>query len=306
MFFVLLSTIFWFLRALSEDYKADITYPVKYINLPENKVLAGKLPDHLKLTIEAEGFTILRHRILPRLRLNFNLAPLNLNKIDNDSSFILTRNAINELNKTLNKNKTTIKILDVSPDTIFFHFTDMISKKCKVDYLIPEKNLLYAKQYMQNGPIAALPDSITISGPESILDTIYQVYTEPVKAGNLTDTLEKEIALQEIEQVEYSQKKVKLTIPVDKFTESSYIVPIKTFNAPDSISVITFPNSVKISYRVTLSYFEKAPEDLFTPYIDFTEANAEVNKLKVKLSPLPEYIHSVNIYPTSVEYLIKR
>ncbi|MBN2349747.1 MAG: hypothetical protein JXJ22_12950, partial [Bacteroidales bacterium] len=146
----------------------------------------------------------------------------------------------------------------------------------------------------------------SISGPESVLDTLKQVYTQQIIAGNLTDTLEKEVALKEIEQVKFSHKKVKIILPVDKFTESNYVVPLKAFNAPDSLTVITFPSSIRISYRVTLSYYEKASADLFIPYIDFNEAEADVNKLKVQLSPLPEYVHSVSIYPTSVEYLIKR
>ena len=39
LFFVVLSTVFWFLRALNDSYRADIMYPVKYVNIPENRVV---------------------------------------------------------------------------------------------------------------------------------------------------------------------------------------------------------------------------------------------------------------------------
>jgi hypothetical protein len=112
--------------------------------------------------------------------------------------------------------------------------------------------------------------------------------------------------LKKINQVAFSKKKVRLIIPVDKFTELSYLVNINHLNVPDTLILKTFPNSVKITFRVTLSYFYKVSPDIFEPYVDFNEIETSISsKLKVMLNDVPEYIHSVTVYPSSVEYLIE-
>lgn len=308
LFFVLLASVFWFFRALNETYKADISYPVRYINFPKDKVVVGRIPERLTLTVEAVGYTILKHRMRPRLRLNFDLAHLKLNKIGKDSSYILTQVAIPELSKSLNNIQDNLKILDVKPDTIFFHFTEMISKKVNVVPDIPDRPSLLAKQYMLNGPVMIRPDSITISGPGIILDTISRVLTVNPKISFLTDSFQRKLKIKKTDQVNYSSNEVELIIPVDKYTESSFSnIPIKVVNMPDTLNIKMFPPSVRVTYLVTLSNFEKVTPGIFKAYVDFNESKAGTrSKLKVKLEPLPDYVHSPAAYPSSVEYLIEK
>ena len=307
LFFVFLSTIFWFLRALSDNYRADIMYPVKYVNIPENRVVIGKLPKRIELQVEAAGFNILGLKLRPKFPIKFDISSFLINTTGKDSSFILTNAARNRLSNELNRNKRNFRIINISPDTIFFHFTEMISKKVKVKYLIPDENNIFAKQYVQNGPVTIIPDSIKISGPASILDSVKSVTTEPIEPHNLTDTLQETYLIQKISHIVFSNKKVQITIPVDKFTESSFQVPVQSYNTPDSLKIKMFPNSVRITYQVTLSYFDRVRAETFRPYVDYNEAMASTNKkVKVKLYNLPDYIHSVKIYPATIQFLIEK
>ena len=72
IFFVGLSTIAWFLRALSDDYIADIEYPVKYINLPPNRMLSRPPLEKLTLQVESDGYTILSSRIKYKRPLSYS------------------------------------------------------------------------------------------------------------------------------------------------------------------------------------------------------------------------------------------
>ncbi len=307
LFFVFLSTVFWFLRALSDNYRADIMYPVKYVNIPQNRVVIGKLPKRIELQVEAAGFNILGLKLRPKFPIKFDISSFLMNTTGKDSSFILTNAARTRLSNELNRNKRNFRIINISPDTIFFHFTEMISKNVKVKYQIPDENNIFAKQYTRNGSIILDPDSINISGPASILDSVNSVTTEPIELHNLTDTLQETFSLQKISHVVFSRKKVQVTIPVDKFTESSFLIPIQSYNTPDSLKIKTFPNSVRITYQVTLSYFDRVRAETFKPYIDYNEAKVSVNnKVNVKLYNLPDYIHSVKVYPGTVQFLIEK
>lgn len=303
LFFVVLSTIFWIIRSLNEEYEADILYPVRYGGMPENKVLLSEPPDKLKLRVKALGRTILSHKYSYFLRpLKFDVSSYSLNTIGTDSSYILTGTAKEALAKELDD----IRILDISPDTLFFRFSEMITKKVVIKHNIENFPRIFAKQYMFNGELSFLPDSIIVSGPNSILDTLNCVYTEPVTINNLNDSLERTCLLEKIDQVVFSRKKVKLLIPVDKFTELSYLVDINHMNVPDSLVLKTFPNSVRITCRVTLSYYDKVSPELFEPYVDYNDIETLISsKLKVLIRDVPEYIHSLTLYPSSVEFLIE-
>ncbi len=303
LFFVVLSTIFWVIRSLNEVYEADILYPVKYGGIPENKVLLSEPPDKLELKVRAIGRTILAHKYSYFLRpLKFNVSSFSLNTIGTDSSYILTKTAREALSRELGD----IQILEISPDTLFFRFTGMITKKVGIKHNIVNYPRIFAKQYTANGKILQIPDSIIVSGPNSILDTLNCVRTEPIVINNLNDTLERTYLLQRIEQVAYSRKKVKLVIPVDKFTEISYLVNIKHVNVPDTLVLKTFPNSVRITCRATLSYYDRVSPEIFEPYVDYNDIETSISsKLKVLIQNVPEYIQSLTLYPSSVEFLIE-
>ena len=55
----IISTIFWLLLALSHDYPATLTLPVKYLNLPGKKVVINEMPSEISVQIKASGFKII-------------------------------------------------------------------------------------------------------------------------------------------------------------------------------------------------------------------------------------------------------
>ena len=51
---------FWLLIALSHDYAATITFPVRYINLPDRKVVMNELPERYRSRFEPVAFGFFR------------------------------------------------------------------------------------------------------------------------------------------------------------------------------------------------------------------------------------------------------
>ena len=75
-----LASFLWFLNALEKHYTDHITVPVRYINLPKDKDLTGKLPDKFDLTVDAFGYTLLRHK----LSIAFSPILLDVNELTNN------------------------------------------------------------------------------------------------------------------------------------------------------------------------------------------------------------------------------
>lgn len=303
-FFLLLSVLFWFLTAMNQEYDTDISYPVRYIRYPEKKVLVNDIPDRLELSVHAGGYTLLRYRLRSRLNpIIFDVNSFSLNRVIGDPStlYILTGIAKDDIVKQL---RSEFEILSISPDTIFFQFGDKVSKKVPVE---PDLEISFEKQYMQVGPYLVEPDSVTISGPESIIDTIKAAATEPVIMSDLNRSFDMELEMKPQHKVEYDPLEVWIQVPIEKFTEASLKVQIEVINMPDSLLLRPFPPAVTVNCQIGLSAYETLNEHLFRAVIDYAEVgNMLGNKLKVQIIKMPVYIQSVNFTPKSVEYIVER
>ncbi len=58
-----ISIIFWFLVVFTKEYNTTLVFPVKYFNLPENKVVANQLPEEMSVDIKSTGFRLLWYKI---------------------------------------------------------------------------------------------------------------------------------------------------------------------------------------------------------------------------------------------------
>ncbi len=302
-FFLLLSVLFWFLTAMNQEYEASISYPVRYMRFPEKKVLVNDIPDKLELSVIAGGYTLLRYQLQSRIDpIIFDVNSFSLNTVLGDPStlYILTSYAKDRIAKQLSE----IEILNISPDSLFFQFADKASKKVPVE---PDINISFEKQYMQVGPYLVEPDSVTISGPETFIDTIEVVATEAVIMSDANRSFDMELEMQPLHKVEFDPFEVWIQVPIEKFTEASVKVRIEVINMPESLLLRPFPPAVTISCQIGLSAYETLNEHLFRAVIDYAEVgNMLGNKLQVQIIKMPVYIQSVNFTPKSVEYIVER
>lgn len=305
LFFLLLSTIFWFLNELSRNSSTTITYPVKYVNLPKDKVLVKELPSRFELTIEAPGYTLLKYKLSNRLLpLIFDLNQYGFTILGNSERqkfFILTSRARTGISRQL---RSDVQILEISPDSLIFEFGEIVQKTVPV---VPNLTIDYAKQFMLSGEITTDPDSIIVSGPDLIIDTIQRVFTRHEMIPEVNQSLIRSCNLEVIKNVTYSDKKVTVNIPVEQFTEAVLDIPIEKIHVPDSLVLKTFPGSVTLTCKVSLTNYDKLTYHQFRAVVDFEGIENNLsNKLKVSIVKAPDYVRSVRFHPISVEFIIER
>lgn len=311
LLFVVLASAFWFFRALGDNYQAENIYLIEFINLPKNKIISGNPTDRIKVRVKGSGFTILNHKIKPPvIEVNVNEFSLGRQAIDSLNLFLVTRYSrdlfLNEINKN---NIIPLEIISISPDTLKLNFSRTKTRKIAVIASLADNKDMFERQFIQNGKIRVEPDSIVVIGPAAIVDPLKGGYTEKVIFHNLKDSVTKKVRLQEIQGVLISSEKVKITVPVDRFTESSFNISLMTKYVPDSLNLKPFPRNVKVNYRVSLSKYNLVSETDFRPYVDYKEvksAQTADSRIKVYIDSLPDYIHSVTLYPGSVEFLIEK
>ena len=305
LFFLVLSTMFWFLNELSKDTTTLITYPVKYNNIPGNKVLVKELPDEFNLLVQAPGFSLLKRKMVGRLTpIIFDISDYSYNIFSDGSAsnfFILTSSSLARVNQQFGSD---LKVLDISPDTLVFEFDERIRKKVPVKI---NTDVEFGQQYMIGGKITSQPDSVIISGPGVVIDTIEWVKTQSQKFTSVDQDIRKNISLVPIENVDFSTRKVFVKVPVERFTEARFSVPVNVVNIPDTLKLKTFPGSINVTCRVPLNDYDKLTVNLFRAIVDYSVVNGNYsNKIKVRLSSVPEYVTNIQIYPISVEFIVEK
>lgn len=299
-----IATIFWFLNALNKEYSVDLTFPVKYTNFPDNKILANTPPDHLTLKVNSYGFTILRHKLSMAFSpLVFNVDEFTNNQMENSDNERFTYNTRLFIAQFSDQVSNELRITEIQPDTISFQFDRIVTKKIKV-----EPNITYElkKQYYLNNTIKTTPDSVEVSGPESVLDTLKSIKTKFQHYRELDQSTQRNVQLEEYDNLTISPKRVVLNIPVEEFTEKQLYVPITVSNLPDSIHVTLFPNQARISFLAGLSQFSEIVPGDFELNVSYTDIQEKKELLQLQLKKQPPHILSVSVQPESVEYLIEK
>ena len=119
--------------------------------------------------------------------------------------------------------------------------------------------------------------------------------------------MRKELTLQPLPNVQFSQKKVTLKLDVSRYTEKEFKVDIKVINLPIGIRVKLFPPEAKVRTTLPLSILRSVNASDFSLVVDYDDILAKEDKLlEVKIIGQPPSIKKIILDPKKVNYLIRR
>lgn len=299
-----IASTFWLLNALEKEYAVELTFPVRYTNMPDNKMLINDPPKQFVLNVRSGGFTLLRYK------LSMAFSPLVFNVGEIGGEMISDKNQLRYAiqSKQYQKNmadqiSSELNLTAIHPDTVYFQFDEIITQKKKV---IPNVDFRLKKQHYLYDEITVIPDSVDVHGPKTILDTLSGVRTVLQNFKELDQLVQRTAALQEIKILGFDPKRVTIQIPVEEYTEKQLSIPITIDNAPDNFKINLFPAEVKISFMIGLSRFSEIDSSDFKASVSYTDILRKLDYLPVSLEKIPPHLKSVNFLPVKIEYLIEK
>lgn len=299
--FILVSVVFWFLTKLSKEYESTVVYPVSYENLPNDKLLQEEPEKEISIHIKATGFKIISGKLLPRT-LKINATNLLL-KSKTDYYLLLSQQRL-AIQRQMNAG---VSIDHFIKDSVSFDLGFLGQKKVPVKL---NTNFSYEAGYDMEGVVKLTPDSVIVSGPESILDTISFVETFLFTQSNLNGSIKQDLTLKNFENtnnISLNVSSVSIDAKIEKFTEGTLKVPFNIINLPDSIQINTFPKEVDITYKVALSNFGKVQPSSFFIECDY-QLSSQNNLLYLvpKLNRQSDLVKNVKITPNKIEFVIEK
>jgi len=300
---VVIASILWFLNTLNKDYTTQISYPVKYTDFPQGKFLVSEPPRNITLEVKANGFTLLAYR----LRTSFRPIVISINSY---SKHALEKNRVFKYTLDLNDTQdkisgqlhSGIKLLGIQPEKVDFTFSPAVSKKIAV---CPVVHYTLKQQYILTDGILCTPDSILVSGPAQIMDTLKCVYTEPWDAGEIKKTRTQTVALSPAHGIQFDNTDIKIELQPERYTGASKAIPIQVLNLPDSLKIRLFPGAVEITYEIGLSKYDAVKDADFAFTVDYKQVN-DGTYLPVQPTRFPQYIKDLRYTPQKVEFILEK
>ena len=303
---LLISLLIWFLIKLTEQYSTEVQYPVKFINIPEGKILTNKVDSLVKFGIEERGFDLIGLKWFTRKRpFEIDLNKLGLKK--QGDKYIACLNTSQWAQEITRKLNVEGNLKYVFPDTIFFRFENRYSKKIPVKSDI---SVSCKKQYFVYDSVRLNPDSVIITGLKSIIDTISFIKTVSKKYSETDQTVDEKIALSKnfvSKQISLNKEEINIYIPVEKYTESEIEIPVTLKNKKDNLRIKLFPDRVKVFFMIALKDFNKISSENFSCSVDLSEIiENKDKKLRVILDSSPKFCKIIRIEPPEIDCLILR
>jgi len=299
---ILIATALWFLNALGKTYTTNIYYPVRYVNMPPDKVLSNEPPSRLELKVTAPGYTIVTYNTI----MTYSPIILNLENITRDMK--PTPDGYLIRTESLTKNissqfSSDIILHSVIPDFLTFRFDSLETRIIKIR---PQVETGFRAQFNLAGPIRVKPDNVQVKGTRETIDTIRFVYTKKKSFSQLNKTVEDNLELITPEKTELQPERVNIEIPVEEFTEKNIMVPVTIINSPSNEIIKLFPSAVKLTFLTSLTMFKNITPASFSVAADYQDIKPGISALPLHIEKQPDFIQSLKYSPASVEFLIEK
>lgn len=299
--FLIISFLIWLLIKFSKEYDSVITYAVNYTNIPQNRLLQETPTKEIDISIKATGFKILRSKFKNK---KINLEASKLRKKKGSIFYILPENQTSKIQKQL---LSGVKVQEILQDTIFLNLGVLGSKKVA---LKPNLEIEFHIGYDLLEMISVSPDSIVISGPESQLKKINHLNLSKLSLKSVKENFTKEVTIAKSEtknNLKFTTTKATISGKVDKFTEGVLQIPFTITNLPKNTNLTILTENVEVVFIVALSNFAKVSEASFKIECDYSISEKNnLGYLIPKIIAKPNFIKSLKIVPTKIDFLIQK
>lgn len=287
---LILAICLWFMVNLSMDYNLNIDLPIEAVSMPEDRALADELPRSATVSLSGEGWKLISvYNNPPEVEINVSESEVNL--------YEQVQQQLNVL--------SNISVQKVQPIVLTLELEPRVSKKVPVH---PAIDVSFDNQFGFKETPSIEPDSITISGAESLIGDIEFWPTDTLRVESMSDNFTREVPLRSSSLISLSRSEVQLNGEIVQFTEGESKVDLDTQNFPSDRSISYSPSTIKVKYRVPIDeYANVQDEELFEAYLTYQQIMEDSTgyiRPNVEKVSDNEYVRIRSFQPEEVAYFM--
>jgi hypothetical protein len=281
---------------LTSNYTKTIVFVVKPVDVPSDQVVLDQSIDSIGLELEAYGYNLAKYYIdQPIIEISLN----DLNKVKSKYQWTKQRN-FSDLQSKFNK---SVRLISSSVDQIDFIIEQYESKKVPVELKL---ELDYKSGFDSFNEYKLSKDSIMITGPNSLIDTINMIQTHKLVLNQIDSEINAKIRIKppENNNITHSDTELDFQLKVEKFTEESIKVPITIVNIDDNMKINYYPKVVSVLYRVSIREYKSINPMDFRVECDLNTINRDNSVLISSITKKPINVRKCRIENNQIQYVI--
>ena len=238
--------IFWFFIKSEDTYSVTTSIPLVARNLQEQKTYKEEVPESIIVTLKGSGRAFIWLRFFDNFYEDYK-AVIDLSSIADEYNFELDQYYKNNPEKIVLPESLELEFVEViSPKSIKINLDQYLVKKVPIK---SEIIVSTAPGYIQVGKEVFFPDSISIGGPQEIVDNINFVRTQKDTLEDLISSIDSEFLIINPDRVvDFDPKKVKGFINIQPISETIVTgIAVKLINKPNDINVFVNPATVSLT-----------------------------------------------------------
>ena len=277
---------------LTSTYDKNIIFKLEVIDVPQDKVIYEKSHDSVLLKVRGYGFNLAKYYFeTPSLEISVK----KLKEINNTFLWDQKEN----FNETKLSFDSSVEMLNISEDSLFFYFDQYISQK---KYIKPNVSIDYKPGYDSFKPYLITNDSVTILGPKDILKEIEYVDTEFIRLNNVNSDVNINLNLLKpaFDDLTFDFTDVQYKLEVDQYTEEIINIPVNILG-DNNYKYNFYPKELSVKYFISVDNYKK------TSPIDFRiECLFDQNQsvLIPSLTKKPNFVKNVKLSSNQIQLII--
>lgn len=249
-----MSVCLWFIVNLSRDFNVTIQVPIQVASVSDDEVISSDVPETATVNVSGEGWNIISvYNNPPRVLVTAQSQQVNLSE--------QMRNQIGAF--------SDLNIIQVQPSQITVQTEPRVTKRIPI---VSNVQLNMRGQFGLLHDPELTPDSVTISGTASAVESVTEWPTAEVQIDNVDSDIQRNVALQQPEtRLSLALESINFQAQIAEFTEAEVRVPIRTRNLPAGRAVTYNPSSITVLFDVPIDQYSEI-ENLrpFRAYVDYS------------------------------------
>ncbi|GHA63883.1 YbbR-like domain-containing protein [Pontibacter akesuensis] len=296
MFCFLAASTFWLLNALNKSYSTQTTYPIRFVYDSNQLVPIKPLPEEVSINVTGRGWKLLRKSLM----LEVQPAEIYIRNLPRNN-FILG----SALRPALVNVLDGLELNFVVTDSINFDFDPKIQKR--VALRLDPTQTLTNNQHVIVGPVSISPDSLTLTGPASLIDSLPdpfllrlpdQALTAPADVAVPINYDYKSLVSSDVEEARVKVN-VKALVP-----EERQVLP-QLINVPERQALNLRPPIMVVRYQVLQDSVALLNREAFKVVLDYKKFNPIDSTLVPELVQKPRGIRNVRVWPERIKVNIR-
>lgn len=292
--FVVIAAVFWFIMALNDSVEETFTVRLNIYNKPDSVTFISDVPQQLTVTVRDKGTQLVRFGIAEKKVMDINFREYAADgclRCSNKEIYRLLRNDFG----------AGTQILGCSLDSIRLVYTTLPGRRVPVT-VVSDVSAALGKVV---GTVTPSERSVLVySDNQSILDTIFRVYTQKIVRKGLKETTKARVNIAPLRNVRVIPSSVMVNIPVEALVSQHTMVSVTPVNVPAGNNLLLFPSSVDVNYYVPMGKVNNTESDIriVADYLDIGSRGSR--RIALRVAGHPKYMTNITLKTDSVEYTV--